>query len=226
MASVWKITGPGAASLEFVDTSGTGTLKIDGTTVLDAGVDLSGLTATATELNYLDIATLGTGAASKAVVLDAGDDYTWPAAGVLTYGVLKDGPDATTITATGTEINNACDHSANVETVTAANVIAATESGKTFFLGGSDGFASTLPAAAAGLRFTFILATETAMSTTAHTIVAPSAILEGAIFSADATDIAVNGGTTLTFDDQATPTSLFGDRVDVICDGTKYYVTA
>lgn len=65
---------------------------------------ITGLTASATELNYNDIATLGTGAASKAVVLDAGDDYTWPATGILTYGVLKD-PAATTITATGAEIN-------------------------------------------------------------------------------------------------------------------------
>lgn len=129
------------------------------------------------------------------------------------------------VTATAAELNMAADSSANVEAVTTANVITAAESGKTFFLGGTDGFASTLPAAAAGLRFTFILATETAMSTTAHTIVAPSAILEGAIMSAGGTDIAVDGGTTITIDDQATPTALFGDRVDVICDGTKYYVT-
>lgn len=59
---------------------------------------LDGVTATATELNYLDIVTLGTGAASKAVVLDAGDDYIWPATGLLTYG-------GTAITATGAEIN-------------------------------------------------------------------------------------------------------------------------
>jgi hypothetical protein len=43
-------------------------------------------TATATELNYLDITTLGTGAASKAVVLDASSDYIWPDAGTLTIG--------------------------------------------------------------------------------------------------------------------------------------------
>ena len=55
-------------------------------------------TATAAEMNYLDITTLGTGAASKAVVLDAGEDYTWPATGVLTYG-------GTGITASGAEIN-------------------------------------------------------------------------------------------------------------------------
>lgn len=56
------------------------------------------VTATPAELNYLDITTLGTGAASKAVVLDSGDDYTWPATGILTYG-------GTGITATGAEIN-------------------------------------------------------------------------------------------------------------------------
>ena len=59
---------------------------------------LDGVTATATEINYLDITTLGTGAASKAVVLDAGDDYIWPATGLLTYG-------GTAITATGAELN-------------------------------------------------------------------------------------------------------------------------
>jgi hypothetical protein len=63
-------------------------------------IELGGtlLDATAAEFNYLDITTLGTGAASKAVVLDAGEDYTWPATGVLTYG-------GTGITATGAEIN-------------------------------------------------------------------------------------------------------------------------
>jgi len=42
------------------------------------------VTATGTELNYLDIATLGTGAASKAVVLDSASDYTFPAAASIT----------------------------------------------------------------------------------------------------------------------------------------------
>lgn len=59
---------------------------------------LDGATAVAAEINYLDLTTLGTGAASKAVVLDAGEDYIWPATGVLTYG-------GTGITATGAEIN-------------------------------------------------------------------------------------------------------------------------
>lgn len=73
-------------------------------------------TATSTELNYLDITTLGTGAASKAVVLDSGEDYTWPATGVLTYGVLKD-PAGSTLGATVAEINNACDVSTRLVSI-------------------------------------------------------------------------------------------------------------
>lgn len=65
------------------------------------------VTATGVELNYSDLATLGTGAASKAVVLDTGEDYTWPATGILTFGVLKD-PAGTTLTATTAEINARC----------------------------------------------------------------------------------------------------------------------
>jgi len=68
------------------------------------GVAIVGVTATAAELNYNDIAALGTGAASKAVVLNAGEDYTWPATGVLKTGVLKDVAD-TTLAATFAELN-------------------------------------------------------------------------------------------------------------------------
>lgn len=42
-------------------------------------------TASAAELNYNDITTLGTGAASKSVVLDASGDYTYPATGTIVY---------------------------------------------------------------------------------------------------------------------------------------------
>lgn len=48
------------------------------------------VTATGTELNYLDITTLGTGAASKAVVLDANGDYIWPS-GQLTFQTAHSG---------------------------------------------------------------------------------------------------------------------------------------
>lgn len=82
------------------------TLKIDNTEV----------TATAAELNYNDIAALGTGAASKAVVLDTGDDYTWPSAGVLTYG-------GTGITSTGAELNLLDGSSATVPVASTAAIL-------------------------------------------------------------------------------------------------------
>ena len=79
---------------------------------------------TAAEANYLDLTTLGTGAASKAVVLDAGEDYTWPATGILTYGVLKD-PAGTTLGATVAELNFAADVSARVQALTASGAVTA-----------------------------------------------------------------------------------------------------
>lgn len=118
-----------AAELNYNDITTLGTGAASKAVVLDAGEDYTWpatgiltygvlkdpagttLGSTAAELNYLDLTTLGTGAASKAVVLDTGEDYTWPATGVLTYGVLKD-PAATTITATGAEINKLDDSAA------------------------------------------------------------------------------------------------------------------
>lgn len=55
---------------------------------------LDSVTATATELNYLDITTLGTGAASKSVVLDGSSNYTWPASGTLTIDNLASAAEA------------------------------------------------------------------------------------------------------------------------------------
>ena len=53
----------------------------------------------ASELAYLDGLTAGTGAASKAVILDSGEDFVWPTTGKLTYG-------GTQITADGRELNH------------------------------------------------------------------------------------------------------------------------
>lgn len=93
-ATTSEVTIATSKTLNVTDNSG---FKLAGTAV----------SSTAAELNYLDLATLGTGAASKAVVLDSGDDYTWPATGILTYGVLNDG--TTALTATALEINTVCD---------------------------------------------------------------------------------------------------------------------
>ncbi len=70
-ASVISIPDPGASTANVLLTSQAN--------------DTDLVTATALELNFLDM-TPGTGAASKAVVLSSGDDFTWPDTGVLTIG--------------------------------------------------------------------------------------------------------------------------------------------
>lgn len=74
--------GMGQASVISIPDPGAGTANV---LLTDKPNDQSLVTATAAKLNYLDV-TAGTGAASEAAVLDSGDDYTWPDAGVLTIG--------------------------------------------------------------------------------------------------------------------------------------------
>lgn len=111
------------------------------------------------------------------------------------------------------------------EIVAATNVILATESGKVFFLSSTTEFVSTLPAPAAGLKFTFIVSG--APSGASYTIVSASGTdnIHGvAVSAADAGgSVDTTAGTaadTITFvDGQA----LKGDRVDLVCDGTSWY---
>ena len=91
--------GPGQAAW-FIPTSATQwyVAAVSATTPTAAEFNiLTGVTASAAELNYNDITTLGTGAASKAVVLDAGGDYVMPAAGL--FGLSREALAATGSTA-------------------------------------------------------------------------------------------------------------------------------
>ena len=85
---------------------------------------------------------------------------TAPVAGQLTGATVVSptitGATMTTATLTAPTITSAVVTDAT-ETVAATNVIAATETGKTFFLNHATEFVSTLPAPAAGLRFTFVV---------------------------------------------------------------------
>jgi hypothetical protein len=130
-------------------------LSIYGTLVTATAAQLNAVPATSstvTELNYLDITTLGTGAASKAVVLDAGEDYTWPATGILTYG-------AGAINSTGAEITRACDVSARLVALTAtAPITLAAHEGRDMYITGTAAATYTLPeATGSGSRFRFIM---------------------------------------------------------------------
>lgn len=113
-----------------------------------------------------------------------------------------------------------------VETVAATNVITAAESGKTFFLSAATEFASTLPAPAAGLKYTFIVAA--APSGASYTVVTNAAaqilagkVVTSAVELADSENAAT--ATTITFvDGQA----VIGDRAEVISDGTSWFALA
>ena len=129
----------------------------------------------------------------------------------------------TSTSATTLQLDQAAVPASSVETVAATNVIAATESGMTYFLSHATEFVSTLPAPAAGLRFTFIVVNPP--ETDSYTIVTNAAaqILGGHVLAADgnAGDVeSPAAGTTITFVDGA---SVAGDRVDVISDGTSWY---
>jgi hypothetical protein len=93
----WSVT-----KLKVEDTAYIKTLYLGGDPKY--GSNGTAMTATGDELNYLDITTLGTGAARKAVVLDSGEDYAWPATGILKLGVVKDVAN-TILTSTFAELN-------------------------------------------------------------------------------------------------------------------------
>ena len=127
------------------------------------------------------------------------------------------------VTAGAAQLNTVAVPASGVEVVAATNVILAAESGKTFFLDAVAGFQSTLPAPAAGLKFTFIV--KTAPTSNGYTIVTNGTtqkVLKGlAVIAADAVGDVSAGGTTATFvHNQALP----GDRIDMICDGTIWYM--
>lgn len=116
------------------------------------------------------------------------------------------------------------DVSTLVETVTAANTITAAESGKTFFLNSATEFVSTLPAPAAGLKFTFIV--KAAPSGASYTIVTngSSNIIVGHVVTSatGAADTETSGGDTISFVDGA---AVKGDKVILECDGTNWYAS-
>jgi hypothetical protein len=111
-----------------------------------------------------------------------------------------------------------------VETVTSTNVITAAESGTTFFLSALAGFASTLPAPASGLHFSFVVIT--APTSNGYTIGTNAA---ADIMSGTHSVTATGGGSAIAAADVITlvhNSAVAGDRVDVVSNGTYWYVTA
>jgi hypothetical protein len=110
------------------------------------------MTATPAELNYLDITTLGTGAASKAVVLDANGDYIFPAGSAVGIDfatnsaiVLLGAGDwqvgGVAVTSTAAELNY-LDKAAAVGVVEASKALVADATGKIDFAAAFGGTAA------------------------------------------------------------------------------------
>lgn len=211
-----------------LDVDGAGNFFYDNVAVTATAAELNILdtvTATAAELNYLDITSLGTGAASKAVVLDTGDDYTWPAAGVLTYGVLADA--STTIGATAAEINSACDVSTRyVDTGDVdTHVLLVADSGKTHTIPQVTGdIALTLPTAAAGLEYVVVSAAATAEGD--DWVITATNDFIGGLMQVD-TDgsaaAAIASGSSKNTCTVIAP--LAGTNIRMICDGTNWVIS-
>lgn len=142
------------------------------------------------------------------------------------FVVLYDEVDGHPYKGTAADVVSAANQ-AKVETVTATNVITAAENGTTFFLSAATEFVSTLPAPAAGLKYSFYVAA--APSSASYTIVSnggDNVIVGHVVSSEDAAgsgDFEASGGDTITLVDSK---AVVGDRVDVISDGTKWYVSA
>jgi len=139
--------------------------------------------------------------------------------------VLGDTSGAKNINEFQTKLISAFTIANKVETVTAANVITAAESGKTFYLSLAGGFASTLPAPAAGLNYKFIVKTA---PTTAYTIATNGGanLFRGGINELEV-DTADDGpysavGDLISF---VANVAVVGDWVSVESDGTSWYIT-
>lgn len=125
----------------------------------------------------------------------------------------------------GGTVNTVATKTLKSETVTATNVITASESGKAFFLSAVAGFVSTLPTAAAGLEFEFIVAT--APTSNGYTITgSPADVIYGTV-SANGAEATENGVTASAADNVilVANQALIGDRVRFTSDGTNWYVS-
>lgn len=110
---------------------------------------------------------------------------------------------------------------ATTAVITTTKVIAASESGTTFFIDNATGFVTTLPVPAAGLHYTFVVIT--APTSGNHTIVtnASANIIKGLQNSVagDAGDFGTADDTISFVANNALPS----DRVNVLSDGTSWF---
>lgn len=111
-------------------------------------------------------------------------------------------------------------------TLTAATTLTDKDAGKTIFLNSTTEFAVTLPKPQNGVSFNFVV--KSAPSGASYTIVTNdgSPLMYGQIFTTDInaeadSDSNIVAASTITFTDSI---SVVGDRIEMISDGTYWYV--
>ncbi len=222
--------GPGAAAW-FVPTSATQWYVSDKAGVLTTKAEeniLDGVTATAAELNYNDIATLGTLAASKAWTSDASLDTVMPTGGLLTVQsggaiTLNSG---STLTASGAVVQAPV----FVADATPYTVLAA-DSGKLhIILEQTSNITLNLPVIAAGLSYKFVMGGVATEAQNWVIVATTPSFYNGGIAWTDLNDaesnlavVYANGTSHLTL---TVTTPAAGTEIEIYSNGTEWFVHA
>ncbi len=224
--------GPGEAAW-FIPTSATQWYVADKSGVLTTTAEeniLDGVTATATELNYNDIATLGTLAASKAWTSDASLDTVMPTGGLLT--VQSGG--AVTLNSGATLTNNGAVVQAPVFVADATPyTVLAADSGKLhIILEQTSSITLNLPVIAAGLSYKFIMGGVATEAQNWVIVATTPAFYNGGVLWGDlnggagADELGVvyaNGTSHLTL---TVTTPAAGTVIEIYSNGTEWFVFA
>lgn len=104
-------------------------------------------------------------------------------------------------------------------TPTAAVTLTAADSGKEIYLDAAAGFAITLPAVTAGLKYKFIVGS--AFATTDFTVVAATDVIQGGAV-VNSTFVPAANENTISFVNTA---ETVGDYVELSSDGTNWYAS-
>lgn len=220
--------GPGSAAW-FIPTSATQWYVSDKAGVLTTKAEeniLDGVTATAAELNYNDVATLGTLAASKTWTSDASLDTVMPTGGLLT---VQSGGAATfnsgsTLTLSGAVVQAPV----FVADATPYTVLAA-DSGKLhIILEQTSSITLNLPVIAAGLSYKFVMGGVATEAQNWVIVATTPSFYNGGIAWTDLNDaesnlavVYANGTSHLTL---TVTTPAAGTEIEIYSNGTEWFV--
>ena len=111
--------------------------------------------------------------------------------------------------------------------LTEATTLTAADSGKTFYLNAATEFAVTLPAVASCPGFVAKFVVKAAPSGASYTIASPAADIHGVVLTAQ--DAGGSGastaGTPITTISLVDSVAVVGDYIELVSDGTNYYVS-